>query len=267
MGLLLRRPDQRRHRGDVRDDLLVGEQPDLLDHVADPASELHRVLRGDVASLEEDPAGGGLDQPVDHLQRGGLPAARRPDQDDQLAGRHLEVELVHRHRPVGVLLADPLEPDHRLGRWSPGADSSAGRGSVHARDPTRGRRDLDPSPAATAGSSTSGTARDYLKDRHQRPDRRPSSQHLQITAWSILLGVLDRLPARAAGAPAAAAAGAILGTSTMIYTIPSLALFPFLVPFTGISMKTVVIGLGALRPHDPGPQHARGTARRTRRGA
>jgi osmoprotectant transport system permease protein len=29
----------------------------------------------------------------------------------------------------------------------------------------------------------------------------------------------------------------------MIYTIPSLALFPLLVPFTGISVKTVVIGL------------------------
>jgi osmoprotectant transport system permease protein len=30
----------------------------------------------------------------------------------------------------------------------------------------------------------------------------------------------------------------------MIYTIPSLALFPLLVPFTGLSMTTVVIGLG-----------------------
>jgi osmoprotectant transport system permease protein len=37
--------------------------------------------------------------------------------------------------------------------------------------------------------------------------------------------------------------GLILGSSTMIYTIPSLALFPLLVPFTGITMKTVVIGL------------------------
>ena len=37
--------------------------------------------------------------------------------------------------------------------------------------------------------------------------------------------------------------GAILGTSTAIYTIPSLALFPLLVPFTGITATTVVIGL------------------------
>jgi osmoprotectant transport system permease protein len=37
--------------------------------------------------------------------------------------------------------------------------------------------------------------------------------------------------------------GAILGASTAIYTIPSLALFPLLVPFTGITKRTVVIGL------------------------
>jgi osmoprotectant transport system permease protein len=37
--------------------------------------------------------------------------------------------------------------------------------------------------------------------------------------------------------------GVILGTSTAIYTIPSLALFPLLVPFTGITATTVVIGL------------------------
>ena len=35
----------------------------------------------------------------------------------------------------------------------------------------------------------------------------------------------------------------ILGFSTGIYTIPSLALFPLLVPFTGLSPTTVVIGL------------------------
>jgi osmoprotectant transport system permease protein len=37
--------------------------------------------------------------------------------------------------------------------------------------------------------------------------------------------------------------GVILGSATMIYTIPSLALFPLLVPFTGISSKAVIIGL------------------------
>ena len=35
----------------------------------------------------------------------------------------------------------------------------------------------------------------------------------------------------------------ILGASTGIYTIPSLALFPLLLPFTGLSPTTVVVGL------------------------
>ena len=34
-----------------------------------------------------------------------------------------------------------------------------------------------------------------------------------------------------------------MGTATTLYTIPSLALFPLLVPFTGITATTVVIGL------------------------
>ena len=35
----------------------------------------------------------------------------------------------------------------------------------------------------------------------------------------------------------------MLGVSTGLYTIPSLALLPLLVPFTGISATTVVLGL------------------------
>jgi osmoprotectant transport system permease protein len=84
---------------------------------------------------------------------------------------------------------------------------------------------------------------DYLKDRHSDLTS-ALGQHLQITAWSILLGVAIAFPLALVARRLPALQGLILGTSTMIYTIPSLALFPFLVPFTGISMKTVVIGLG-----------------------
>jgi osmoprotectant transport system permease protein len=38
--------------------------------------------------------------------------------------------------------------------------------------------------------------------------------------------------------------GLIVGTTTAIYTIPSLALFSLLVPITGLGVTTVVIGLG-----------------------
>lgn len=84
---------------------------------------------------------------------------------------------------------------------------------------------------------------DYLRDRHEDLTS-ALGQHLQLTAWALLLGVVIAFPLALIARRVPALQGVILGTSTMIYTIPSLALFPFLVPFTGISMETVVIGLG-----------------------
>jgi osmoprotectant transport system permease protein len=83
---------------------------------------------------------------------------------------------------------------------------------------------------------------DYLKDRHSDLTH-ALGQHLQITAWSLVLGILIAFPLALLARRLPRMQGLILGTSTMIYTIPSLALFPLLVPFTGISMTTVVIGL------------------------
>ncbi len=84
---------------------------------------------------------------------------------------------------------------------------------------------------------------DYLKDRHHDLTS-ALGQHLEITAWSILLGLVIAFPLALLARRFPPLQGAILGTSTMIYTIPSIALFPFLVPFTGLTMKTAVIGLG-----------------------
>jgi osmoprotectant transport system permease protein len=83
---------------------------------------------------------------------------------------------------------------------------------------------------------------DYLKDRHSDLTS-ALSQHLQITAWSLIVGILIAFPLALLARRLPRLQGLVLGASTMIYTIPSLALFPFLVPFTGISMTTVVIGL------------------------
>ena len=87
-----------RHGRDVGGDRLVREQPDLLDHVAHVPAELHGVGVGHVVAVEEDAAGGGLDEPVDQLQRRGLAAAGRPDEHADLVARHFERELA-RPRP------------------------------------------------------------------------------------------------------------------------------------------------------------------------
>lgn len=68
-------------------------------------------------------------------------------------------------------------------------------------------------------------------------------EHLQITVAAVLLGVLIAFPLALVVRRLPRLESSILGVSTMLYTIPSLALFPLMVPFTGLSATAVVIGL------------------------
>lgn len=68
-------------------------------------------------------------------------------------------------------------------------------------------------------------------------------QHLQITLLAVVAGVLLAFPLALLARRLPRLESAVLGVSTMLYTIPSLALLPLLVPFTGLSMATVVLGL------------------------
>ena len=60
----------------------------------------------------------------------------------------------------------------------------------------------------------------------------------------MLLGLVLAFPLALAARRLPRLESMILGVSTGLYTIPSLALLPMLVPFTGLSATTVVIGLG-----------------------
>jgi osmoprotectant transport system permease protein len=82
----------------------------------------------------------------------------------------------------------------------------------------------------------------YVEDRHQELTD-ATVQHIQITLLSVALGLLIALPVALMARRSPRAESMLLGTATGIYTIPSLALFPLLVPFTGLSITTVVIGL------------------------
>jgi len=82
----------------------------------------------------------------------------------------------------------------------------------------------------------------YLHDR-QDVLIEATKEHAQITILSVLLGLLMALPLSVVARRFSHLEAWILGGSTIIYTIPSLALFPLLVPVTGITRKTVVIGL------------------------
>lgn len=82
----------------------------------------------------------------------------------------------------------------------------------------------------------------YLQDR-QSELVDATVEHIWITVVSVLLGVVLAFPLALLARRLPRLESTILGFSTGVYTIPSLALFPLLVPFTGLSATTVVIGL------------------------
>ncbi len=69
-------------------------------------------------------------------------------------------------------------------------------------------------------------------------------EHVWLTVAAVAFGVLVAFPLSLAARRYPRLESTILGVSTGLYTIPSLALFPLLVPFTGLTPTTVVVGLG-----------------------
>jgi hypothetical protein len=104
--------EQARHGSHVLGHPQVREEPGLLDDVPHVPAQRHGVSRSDVRAIEQDATRRGLDEPVDHLERGGLAAPRRPHEHAQLALVHLEVEVLHRERRVPVALGDLVEDEH-----------------------------------------------------------------------------------------------------------------------------------------------------------
>lgn len=68
-------------------------------------------------------------------------------------------------------------------------------------------------------------------------------QHVALTAWAVLIGLLIAMPLAVVARRYPRSQLPILGVTGAIYTIPSLALFAALVPFTGLQPLTVEIGL------------------------
>ncbi len=102
--------------------------------------------------------------------------------------------------------------------------------------------------SATAEPSCySGTVNDwicwqYVQDRSDDLVS-ATTQHLGITIASVMVGMLIAFPLALLARRFSRFEATILGVSTGLYTVPSLALFPILVPFTGLTPTTVVIGL------------------------
>lgn len=68
-------------------------------------------------------------------------------------------------------------------------------------------------------------------------------EHLWITVVSVLAGFLLAVPLALLARRSSTFESIVIGGTTILYTVPSLALFSLLLPFTGLSPTTVIIGL------------------------
>jgi osmoprotectant transport system permease protein len=68
-------------------------------------------------------------------------------------------------------------------------------------------------------------------------------QHVQLTGLAVVLGTLLAFPLALAAIRWPRLYAPILGLTGVLFTIPSLALFILLIPFTGLKISTALIGL------------------------
>ena len=68
-------------------------------------------------------------------------------------------------------------------------------------------------------------------------------EHLWLTVVSVLIGLVVAVPLALLARRSPRIESGVIGATTIVYTIPSLALFSLLLPFTGLSPTTVIIGL------------------------
>ena len=68
-------------------------------------------------------------------------------------------------------------------------------------------------------------------------------EHVRLTIAAVVLGALIALPLALLARGNQLLGSAVLGMSTVVYTIPSLAMFALVFPFTGLTATTVLVGL------------------------
>jgi osmoprotectant transport system permease protein len=85
---------------------------------------------------------------------------------------------------------------------------------------------------------------DWLADNGDKIQRY-LTQHIRITLVSLLLGLLVALPLGIVGHRVRRSYPVILVITSVIYSIPSIALFVFLIPSLGLNDRPVIVGLAA----------------------
>jgi osmoprotectant transport system permease protein len=100
----------------------------------------------------------------------------------------------------------------------------------------------DLAAAASGGAANPWLSWDYVQ-RNWTDISRALEQHATLTVQAVLIAVAIAVPLGMLAHLRPRLAAPIVGTTGVLYTIPSLALFTVLVPFTGIGRTPVLIGL------------------------
>ncbi len=98
-------------------------------------------------------------------------------------------------------------------------------------------------PAGVVAAATDPWLRWDWVDRHRHDIAAAVRQHVELTAVAVALGLLIAAPLALAARRWRRLETPILSATGILYTIPSLALFALLVPWTGLSRTTSEIGL------------------------
>lgn len=85
---------------------------------------------------------------------------------------------------------------------------------------------------------------DYVQRNHDDISE-ALAQHVSLTLQAVAIALVLALPLAALAHLRPRFAAPVVGTAGVLYTIPSLALFALLAPYTGIGRTTVLIGLVA----------------------
>jgi len=83
---------------------------------------------------------------------------------------------------------------------------------------------------------------DYLRE---NPDRvwELTQQHIELVAYTMFFAILIGVPLGIVVTRVRWLEGPVIGATGVLYTVPSLALFAILIPYTGLGRRTVVVAL------------------------
>jgi hypothetical protein len=125
--------------GNVLEDRLGGQQPEVLEHDPDPAPQLRHVATAEarqVAPGHDHPAAGRQLLADEQADEGRLAGARRADQEDEVSGRDGDVDVGQRDLAVGVGHAHVDHVDDRLRGRILGPRAGAGKRPDHEATPS-----------------------------------------------------------------------------------------------------------------------------------